>query len=34
MVDPVIYPSYAFRVEYISQLIKGALSRRDQWPDR
>lgn len=34
MVDPVMYPSYAFRGQYIGQLIKGALSRRDQWPDR
>lgn len=34
LVDPVIYPAYAFRIERVGPLLKGALSRRDHWPNR
>ncbi|CAE7073661.1 unnamed protein product [Rhizoctonia solani] len=34
LVDPVIFPSYAPRGPGIEALIKGALSRRDQWANR
>ncbi|CAE6467964.1 unnamed protein product [Rhizoctonia solani] len=34
LLDPVIYPSYAVRGPGIDALTKGALVRRDHWPDR
>ncbi|CUA71854.1 hypothetical protein RSOLAG22IIIB_04799 [Rhizoctonia solani] len=34
LLDPVIYPSYALRGPGIYTLTKGALVRRDHWPDR
>ncbi|ELU38642.1 alpha/beta hydrolase family domain-containing protein [Rhizoctonia solani AG-1 IA] len=34
LLDPVIYPSYALRGPGIDALTRGALIRREQWPDR
>ncbi|CAE6492286.1 unnamed protein product [Rhizoctonia solani] len=34
LLDPVIYASYAVRGPGIDALTKGALARRDHWPDR
>lgn len=34
LVDPVIYPSYSLRSLEIDGYIKGALARREHWPDR
>ncbi|KAJ1301022.1 hypothetical protein OPQ81_003445 [Rhizoctonia solani] len=34
LLDPVIYPSYAMRGPGIHALTKGALIRREHWPDR
>ncbi|CAE7210899.1 unnamed protein product [Rhizoctonia solani] len=34
LLDPVIYPSYAVRGPGIDALTKGALIRRDHWPNR
>ncbi|QRW13439.1 alpha/beta hydrolase family protein [Ceratobasidium sp. AG-Ba] len=33
LIDPIIYPTYARREEGVGKLAKGALGRRDRWPD-